>query len=272
MGLRKWRMYAPGLLAVVLLFAATACEPTQVNVSALSTAADGLDLQAVGELLKGVENAEQFETKLNDPGEGVNNLDLDEDGTTDFIKVTEYGEGAATGFSLTVDMGGGEEQEVATVGLAKVGEEVDVELHGNDQIYGSNYYYQDRYRASNYLLFAYMFRPHPLYFSPYSYGFYPGFYRPYPVVGMSSYRSRTSTVTSRSTSKVSGTSSSAQSKVGASPNAGKASGTVKAPLKSPTASQKSFQSRNPSKQVRGGGFGTSRTSVRGTGSSSRGGK
>ena len=49
-------------------------------------AADGLDLKAVGVLLKESKDAKELEEKLNKPG-GVNNLDLDEDDKVDFIKV-----------------------------------------------------------------------------------------------------------------------------------------------------------------------------------------
>ena len=273
----KWRTYPLKLLAAVLLVAAFGCGGSetrlQVNVTTLSSAADGLDLQAVAELLKKADTAEKFESLLNDPAEGLNNLDLDEDNNVDFIKVTEYGEGDSTGFSLTVDMGGGDEQELATIDMVKsAGGDIDVEMQGNEQIYGANSYYHRRYGLTEMLLFGYMFRPHRPYFSPYYYGFYPGFYRPYGVVGVGVYRTRTSGVVSRSTTQVSRKSGSTATNKATSPNKGKTSGKIKAPLKSPSASQKSFQSRNPSKQVKSGAFGSSRTSVRGSRSSSRGGK
>ena len=270
------------VFALVLLASVVSCDlgglTTQVNITTLSSAADGLDLQAVGELLKRAENAEQFETLLNDPSEGLNNLDLDEDDNVDFIQITEYGQDDATGFSLTVDMGGGEEQELATIDVVKTDEgDVDVEVHGNEQVYGANHYHHQRFGAGDYLLFAYLFRPHPFYFSPYRFGFYPGYYRPYPVVGLSNYRTRTSTVVGNSTTQLSRSSVSTQSRKATSPNAGRTSSRIKAPLKNPTGSQKAFQTRNPSKQIGSGGFGTKRTSVRGSrstrgGGSSRGGK
>ena len=40
-------------------------------------AAEGLDLQAVGELFRKSSNSEDFEAKLNDQNSGINNLDLD---------------------------------------------------------------------------------------------------------------------------------------------------------------------------------------------------
>ena len=268
MRLRNWHRHLLAVLAVFLLGAASGCvrdTPQQVSVTSLASAADGLDLQAVGELLKKAKDGEQFEQLLNDADEGLNNLDLDEDGNVEFIKVTEYGEGDSTGFSLTVDMGDGEEQEIATIDLVKTtGGDVDVELQGNPQVYGPNHYYSRRYGVGDYLLLGYLFSPHGMYFSPYRHGFYPGFYRPYPVVGITTYRTRTAGVASRSTARVSRASGSTAAGKATSPNAGKTSSKIKAPLKNPTQSQKAFQARNPSKQVRSGGFGSRRTSVRGS--------
>jgi hypothetical protein len=73
---------------------------------------DNLDLQALGELVKTSSNAEDMEAKLNASG-SINNLDLDGDGNVDYIKVTEYGDGNARGFSFTVDLANGEKQEIA---------------------------------------------------------------------------------------------------------------------------------------------------------------
>ena len=58
-------------------------------VAPSSEAADGLDLQAVAELFKDAKDLEAFEKSLNDPEIGVNNLDLDDNGDVDFIRVME---------------------------------------------------------------------------------------------------------------------------------------------------------------------------------------
>ena len=116
-----------------------------VDVQTTVSAADGLDLQAVGDLLKRAKDAEQLEKLLNDSGEGINNLDLDENGEADYIQVDEYGSGDNRGFSLTVETSAGEEQEVATIEIEKSGSDADVQIHGNSQIYGHNHYYRQRF-------------------------------------------------------------------------------------------------------------------------------
>lgn len=244
-----------------------------VNVQTSVAAADGLDLKTVGTLLKEAKDAEHFERLVNDPNKGIDNLDLDENGEVDYIKVTEYGSEEGKGFSLTVDTGEGQEQEIATIGIEKAGEgEADVQIHGNRHIYGENHYHHSRFSLTDYLLLGYIFRPHPFYFSPWRRGYYPSYYRPYRTVSTSVYRTRTSSL-ARSSGLNRSSSNRLQSRV-RSPNAGKTASNIKAPLKQPTASQKSFQARNPSKTLRSGGFGrssrssrTSRPSVRRSGSS-----
>jgi len=236
-----------------------------INVTTMVTAADGLDLKAVGELVKEVPDAESFERKLNEPG-GINNLDLNEDGTVDYIKVTEYGDSRIKGFSLTTEPAPGEIQEIASIEIEKQGDTAEVAVRGNEHIYGHNHYYHYNTSIVDFLLLGYLFNSfHTPYVSPYYYGYYPSYYRPYRPVTVETYRTRTQPYTSRSTarqvsrnplpSKASGASSVT------SPNQGKtASKGIKAPLKNPTQSQKSFQARNPSKQVKSGGFGRSKTS------------
>lgn len=57
----------------------------------------GLDLQALIGLTKQAKNAEELERLLNQPG-SINNLDLDEDGNVDYIRVQEYGGGNTKNF------------------------------------------------------------------------------------------------------------------------------------------------------------------------------
>ncbi|MCP4714404.1 MAG: hypothetical protein GY868_04745 [Deltaproteobacteria bacterium] len=244
-----------------------------VNVQAMVSASEGLDLKAAGELLKKAKDAEQFERLLNEPG-GVNNIDLNEDGQVDYIHVTEYGNEQSKGFSLTVQPAPGETQEVATIDIAKAGEKADVEIKGNEQVYGRNHYHHYSSPLTTFFLMSYLFRPHSMFYSPFGYGRYPGGYSPYRPVPAGTYRSRAANINRSSTAKSSATSRISNKAV--SPNNGKAARSgIRAPLKNPTRSQKSFQARNPSRQAkvarssgRSGGFGrssSSRPSVRGGG-------
>lgn len=224
-----------------------------VNITTISTAADGLDLKSVGEIVKKVKNAEEFEKELNKEG-GVNNLDLNEDGNVDYINVTEYGNETSKGFSLSVELSKGDKQEIATIEIDKNNNnEGEMHVTGNQQIYGNNAHYRSSITMTDVLLMHYLFSMHRPYVSPYYYGYYPSYYRSYSVAPYSTYKTRTAAYTKSSTIKKSANNTRKSSIT--SPNRGKTSSKIKAPLKNPSKSQKSFQARNPSKQVKSGGFG-----------------
>ncbi|MBN1482550.1 hypothetical protein EH223_10935 [candidate division KSB1 bacterium] len=233
-------------------------EQYNVNVQTVVSASEGLNLMAVGELLKQAQDGQEFERLLNSPNNGVNNLDLDEDGKVDYIFVTEYGDNRVKGFSLTTQPAAGEVQEIATIEVEKSGDQANVQVQGNEQIYGRNHYYHSSFGLMDFVILSWLFQPRPLFASPYGYNNYPDSYRPHNTTTAQNYRRAMNRTTQGSSF-----SSSTQSRVNAnvrSPNAGKSATSVKAPLKNPTSSQRAFQARNPSQQVRSGGFGRQQSS------------
>lgn len=227
----------------------------------VSDAASGLNLVAVGELVKNVTNAESLERSLNDPAKKINNLDLNEDGKTDYIRVTEYGSGNVRGFSLTTELADGQEQEIATIEIEKNTDgSAAVQAHGNQQIYGNNHYYHSRVSLTDMLIVGWLFsgnRSH--YHSPWHYGHYPTHYSPYNSRSSQNYQRDISNRVNNSTMQRS--SASTLNTPVSSPNANKSASNIKAPLRSPTTSQKSFQTRNPSKTLASGGFGRTQSSA-----------
>jgi hypothetical protein len=216
-----------------------------VNVSSKIEAADGLDLKAVGELVKEVKSAEEFEKRINEPN-GVNNLDLNQDGKVDFISVTEYGNEQAKGFSLTVQPARGETQEIATIEIEKKGEQAQVDVRGNEQVYGQHHHYHYGMSPGSLLLMAYLFRPHPFYVSPFHFGYYPPYYGlGYGRVGGATYQTRTRTITQNSTAQRAPQGATASRKSAlTSPNQGKtASRGIKNSLRNPSKSQRAFRAQ-----------------------------
>lgn len=219
----------------------------QPNVSVTPTASnlgDNLNLQALGELVKSSNNAQDIEQKLNQD-QSINNLDLDGDGKVDYIKVTEYGDGNARGFSFTVEQANGEKQEIATVDIQKNNNTATLNIQGNQQIYGQGAYYQSNYNFTDLMIMSYLFSYHRPYYSPYRYGYYPSYYHSYGCSPYSSYRSRMSTSTRTSTiTRTTTTTSKVKS-----PNANLNSKSVNAraqTLANPTRSQKAFTPTKPS--------------------------
>lgn len=230
------------------------------NVTVVN-AKDGLNIQALCEVVQKAKDAEDLEKKLNEPGQKVNNLDLDEDGKVDYVGVTEFTKGKTHGFSFTVSIGG-EKQEVATVQIEENSDgTASVEAQGNQHVYGHGHYYHSRIGVGDLLLFHYLTRPHTPYASRYSSYSPPSYYAPQTTRPVDTYRSDAAAMTKNSSFKSGGSTVIVNN--APSPNAGATSRYVKAPLSSPTTAQRSYQTSNPSKYSS-----TSRSSYSG---SSRGG-
>lgn len=241
-----------------------------VNVVQALDAAEGLDLQMVGDLLTKAPNAKAFEKLLNDASTGVNNLDLDSNGKVDYIKVSEFGDtrnadkSKVQGFSLTTELEGGQVQELATIKIEKQDDgSAKVESRGAPSVYGQNHYHHSSWSPGlgTGLMLGYLFAPRMPYMSPWGYGRYPSYYSGYSPMSQRAYvqHSSATRTSGRYTRGTSSNLSSSASKL-RSPNAGRNASNVKAPLRQPTASQRSFQSKTRSSATRRtGGFGRSRS-------------
>jgi hypothetical protein len=234
-------------------------QPSQVSVTPeVANLGDNLNLQALGELVKNSTSAQDIEDKLNQSG-SINNLDLNNDGSVDYIKVTEYGTGNQRGFSFTVDVADGQTQEIATIEVAQGANNAQMNIQGNQQLYGNNGYYQSSYSLTDLMIMHYLFTPHVYYHSPYYYGHYPRYYHSYRSRPYSSYRTSVSKTTTRTT--ITRTSRpSTTTRTIASPNANKSASSVTARAKSfsaPTRSQKAFTTTSTARRTPStSGFGT----------------
>ena len=109
------------LLLLLFSFSVSTAQQDVTIVAPTSEAADGLDLKAVSVLFQDSENLEAFEKALNDSETGINNLDLNEDGEADFIRVVEEADGDARLIILQVPLAKDEFQDVATIEVEKNG-------------------------------------------------------------------------------------------------------------------------------------------------------
>ena len=225
-------------------------QPSKVSVTPeVANLGDNLNLQALGELVKNSTSAQDIEDKLNQNG-SINNLDLNNDGSVDYIKVTEYGSGNQRGFSFTVDVASGQTQEIATIEVARGSNNAQMNIQGNQQLYGNNGYYQSHYSLTDLMIMHYLFAPHRPYYSPYHYGYYPSYYHSYRSRPYSSYRSSVARTTTRTTITRT-TRPSTTSRTISSPNANKSASSVTArakTLSAPRTSQKSFATTSAARQ------------------------
>jgi len=266
------RLLTLPLAATALLICGCGKKDTQYVTTIVQTAADGLNLQAVTDLATKVKTAEEFEKKLNEKGNKINNLDLNEDSKVDYIKVTEINQDGQHGFSLTTELSAEEkeEQELCVIQFEQgADKKINVQTHGNENIYGSNHYYHHRTSMSDVLIWSYLLSSHRPYYSSWGYNRYPGYYSSYSPRSSAAYNSHHKTQPYSKNVQAS-TKSTVQKPI-KSPNFNKTASKIKAPLKKPTASQRSFQKRNPSKTIASRkGFGSSSRS--GRSSSSRSGR
>jgi len=182
------------LFNVISFSSSTAFAQDVTVVAPTSEAADGLDLQAVAELFKDAKDLEEFEKSLNDPEIGVNNLDLDDNGEVDFIRVIEEASDDAHVIVLQVSLGEDEFQDVATIEVEKNGEEdYNMQVRGNEVIYGADYYIAPvQVHIHTWPIIPWIFRPvyHP-YRSAFHFGFHPVWWRPWRPAHVDVYRVKT---------------------------------------------------------------------------------
>ena len=168
------------------------------SLSSFSVAANtrlpgaNLDLNAVLELFKKSKNLEDFERELNSEKSKVNNLDLNEDGFVDYIRVVNYSSGTIHLVTLQVAFSADDIQDVAVIHLDKPDDNnTVVQIVGDEALYGRDYIIEPRTESdrmaanvSHWPTVKYMYGPqYVIWVSPWYYGFYPHWHnpwRPYP--------------------------------------------------------------------------------------------
>ncbi|MFQ3583065.1 MAG: hypothetical protein SNJ49_14325 [Chloracidobacterium sp.] len=215
----------------------------------------GLDLQALIGLTKQAKDAETLERLLNQPG-SINNLDLDEDGNVDYVRVQEYGGGTTKNFSFVALLNDGQEQEVANLVIEQTPgqSEATVQVQGHPAVYGPNVYYSAALPIATALFLAWALTPRPaFYVSPYGFGAFPAYYRPYAPVPVATYRTTVTNYTRNV--PVQRSSAPPVRSLPPSPNAGKVAPSFRQPLTQPGQTQRQFQQRDDNRPVAAGGFG-----------------
>ncbi len=182
------------LVIGVLGFVRVGAQNGSTSITPNSDAAAGLDLYAVAELFKDLENLEKFEQNLNDPEKGINNIDLNGNGEVDFIRVTEKVTDEAHLIILQVLLGNDDFQDVATIAVEQEnGKNYNLQLQGDPVIYGENYYVvpaNNDFGAWNVVRWLFTPNYHP-YYSPYGYRTLPNWWSVRRPVTYAVYHART---------------------------------------------------------------------------------
>jgi hypothetical protein len=128
------------IILLGLLVGFNSLAQTNTTPAPLGLPGDNLNLYLVLNLFKQSASIEEFERLLNTPSNSVNNLDLNNDGSVDYIRVTDYGTGDYHTIILQDIISAGETQDVAIIDLQKKeGNMVHVQIIGDESLYGKNY-------------------------------------------------------------------------------------------------------------------------------------
>ena len=141
---------------------------------------DNLDLDAVASIFGDSENLEDFERRLNDPDARISNLDLNEDGYIDYLRVLETTSDRNSLVVIQAVLDRDVYQDVATIEIERVSNgNPRIQIVGDSYIYGSNYIVEPMFVRTP-LIFSFFWGPrYASYYSPYYWGYYPSYYRYY---------------------------------------------------------------------------------------------
>ncbi|CAN5342813.1 hypothetical protein BH09BAC5_BH09BAC5_13810 [soil metagenome] len=190
------------ILSALFLSGFSAKALTDENDS-LGLPGDNLDLYGVMDLFKQSSTLEEFEKKLNDPANEVNNLDLNNDNNVDYIRVIDQKDGDAHAFVLQVPVSATENQDVAAIELEKTGSETaDIQIVGDEELYGADYVIEAdeetstgsdaKFQGFRPVVFVnvwmwpcvrFVYAPvYVVWVSPYRWAYYPSYWRPWHPV------------------------------------------------------------------------------------------
>lgn len=171
-----------GLLMIVFLVAiadlnaqdVTTVEATNSNIG------ENLDLEAVASVFGESEDLEDFEKRLNDPDTQISNLDLNEDGEVDYLRVIESSKDETHLVTIQAVIAEDKYQDVAVIDVEKDSEgETQVQVVGDVNMYGPDYIITPVYVHPPVVVVWFWGPYYNPWRSPYYYGYYPPYYRPW---------------------------------------------------------------------------------------------
>lgn len=130
-------LYKFTCLTIGLMLIAVPIKSQDTEQDSTGLPGDNFSLQGALEMFKKANSIEEFEKLINTQNNNVNNLDLNEDGDIDYIRVVGKKEGDVHAFVLQVPVSENENQDIAVVELEKTGEEsVVLQIVGEEDIFG----------------------------------------------------------------------------------------------------------------------------------------
>jgi hypothetical protein len=207
------------LLLTISLISFSSFSQTENEEPLLGLPGDDLDLYAVLDLFQKSKTIEDFEKALNEEKAGIVNLDLNNDGNADFIKVETKKDGDDFLFILQDPISEKETQDVAVITVSKdAAGKVIMQVIGDEKLYGKDYVVEPRSKPTESItsnpayvgsdpvtvnvqattqvvvvetvpIVQYVYSPvYVPYVPPYYYGYYPPYWAPIAIISIGIYR------------------------------------------------------------------------------------
>ncbi len=168
--------------------------PTEENITQIEVQVNNddisynLDLRAVADVFANSKNLADFEKRINWYGSRINNLDLNDDGRVDYLRVLELKEGYTHVILLQAVLGTNLYQDVASILIERhQNKQLYLQVIGDSYIYGSRYIIEPIFSYEPTILSIFQNRNYTIYSSPYYWRNYPNYYRTYRPYSVENY-------------------------------------------------------------------------------------
>lgn len=167
------------LLVLLLLSTMHISAQKQITVEAKNNdISNNLDLQAVASIFGDSKDLQEFEMKLNDFDSQISNLDLNNDGEVDYLRVIESTEKNVHLVVIQAVLEKDVFQDVASILVERnENRKTVVQVIGAPYMYGENYIIEPVYVYTPIIYNYFWSRTYNPWVSPYYWGYYPTYYR-----------------------------------------------------------------------------------------------
>ncbi len=125
------------LLLLTLGITTTFSQEDQIDLPEFT--GENFSLEGALALFKHANSLEEFEKLINEENNNVNNLDLNNDGKTDYIVVQDIKEKDTHVIVLSTYLSENEKQDIATIGIEKTGNESAIlQIEGDSELFAAN--------------------------------------------------------------------------------------------------------------------------------------
>lgn len=142
-------LFRISMILFFLFFSLRSIGQSSGEVESLGLPGDNLNLYAVLKIFQESATLEEFEKKLNDPENKINNLDLDGDNNVDYITVNDEVENNVHSISLKIATSKTEMQNVAVFIVDNSSGQPQIQVVGDEDLYGKDYIIEPNYDSSS---------------------------------------------------------------------------------------------------------------------------